>query len=31
MTKLEWDEDFASLIQASKVSYAKGFKNVWDS
>jgi hypothetical protein len=31
MTKLERDEDLASLIQASKISYVKGLKNVWDS
>jgi hypothetical protein len=31
MTKLKRDENLAGLIQASKVSYAKGLKNVWDS
>jgi hypothetical protein len=31
MTKLERDEDLANLIPASKFSYVKGFKNVWDS
>jgi hypothetical protein len=31
MTKLKRDEDLVSLIQASKISYVKGLKNVWDS
>jgi hypothetical protein len=31
MTKLERDENLASLIQASKIFYVKGLKNAWDS
>jgi hypothetical protein len=31
MTWLKRDENFAGLIWASKVSYAKGLKDVWDS
>jgi hypothetical protein len=31
MTKLKRDENFAGLIWASKVSYAKGFKDVWNN
>jgi hypothetical protein len=31
MTKLKKDENLASLIWVSKVSYAKGLRNVWDS
>jgi hypothetical protein len=30
MTKLKRDENLVDLIWASKVSYAKGFKDVWD-
>jgi hypothetical protein len=30
MTKLKRDENLASLIWANKVSYTKGFRNVWD-
>jgi hypothetical protein len=31
MTKLKKGENLASVIQASKVSYAKGLKNAWES
>jgi hypothetical protein len=31
MTKLKRDENFAGLIWASNVSYAKGLKDVWYS
>jgi hypothetical protein len=31
MTKLKRDDNLASLIWANIVSYAKGFKDVWDS
>jgi hypothetical protein len=31
MTKLKRDENLVGLIWISKVSYAKGFKDVWDS
>jgi hypothetical protein len=31
MTKLKKDENFANLIWASKVSYAMGFRVVWNS
>jgi hypothetical protein len=31
MTKLKRDENFAGLIWVSKVSHAKGLKDVWDS
>jgi hypothetical protein len=30
MTKLKRDENLADLIWASKVSYAKGLRHVWD-
>jgi hypothetical protein len=30
MTKLQRDENFAGLIWASKGSYAKGLRDVWD-
>jgi len=29
MTKLQKDNDLAYLIEASKVSYPKGFKDAW--
>jgi hypothetical protein len=31
MTKLKRDENLAGLIWANIVSYAKGFRDVWDS
>jgi len=31
MTKLKRDENFAGLIWASKIFYAKSFRDVWDS
>jgi hypothetical protein len=31
ITKLKRDENFASLIWASKVSYAKVLRDVWDT
>jgi len=31
MTKLKRDENLASLIWASKIFYAKGFRDVWDN
>jgi hypothetical protein len=31
ITKLKRDENLVGLIRASKVSYAKGLKNVWDN
>jgi hypothetical protein len=31
MTKIKRDENLVNLIWASKVSYAKGLKNVWDN
>jgi hypothetical protein len=31
MTKLKRDENLAGLIWVNIVSYAKGFKDVWDS
>jgi hypothetical protein len=31
MTKLKKDENLAGVIRASKVSYAKGLKNAWES
>jgi len=31
MTKLKKDENLVGVIRASKVSYAKGLKNVWES
>jgi len=31
MTKLKRDENLVGLIWISKVSYAKGFKDIWDS
>jgi len=31
MTKLKKDENLVGIIQGSKVSYAKGLKNVWEN
>jgi hypothetical protein len=31
MTKLKRDENLVGLILVSKVSYAKGLKDIWDS
>jgi hypothetical protein len=31
LAKLEKDNDLADLIQANKISYTKGLKDVWDS
>jgi hypothetical protein len=31
ITRLKKDENLAGVIRTSKISYAKGFKNVWES